>query len=58
MDPKTKRARVVIGSSVAALVAIAAVWWWNGAEMEDSWLYLTSAVVVVLGMWSAYPKNK
>lgn len=49
---------VVIVGTLVVLAILAAVWWVNGAELEDSWLYLSSAVVVVLGMWSAYPKKK
>ena len=37
---------------------LALVWWMNGCESEDSWLYYTSFMAVIWSGWEAIPREK
>lgn len=51
-------ARVVIPISLLATAVICFIWWMNGAELEDAWLYAFSIIIVLLPAVDAYFKSK
>jgi hypothetical protein len=43
---------------LAALAVLALAWWANGAEREDSWLYVSSGIVALSGALASWPWRK
>lgn len=57
MIPILKKHAVTI-ISLVAIVVICIVWWVNGAQLEDAWLYVSSIVVVIIPAFEVYLKKK
>ncbi len=43
--------------SVIATALLAAIWWVNGAEREDAWLYIAAILIVLSGIWATSSKK-
>ncbi len=43
--------------SAAATVVICLVWWMNGSELEDAWLYAFGIFIVLMPAVEAYFKK-
>jgi hypothetical protein len=57
MTPTTSK-YLATAICLAALVVLALAWWANGAEREDAWLCVSSAVIAVSGALAAWPWRK
>ncbi len=49
---------LVTGISVVTIIILCVVWWLNGAEMEDAWIYAFGIFIVVVPTIEAYFKQK
>jgi len=48
--------RIVLAINIVALAILGYVWWANGRE--DTWFYVTAAIIVLTSLLSAKPRKK
>jgi hypothetical protein len=58
MTPTFKKYGLLIFGTILPITLLVIVWFVNGAEMEDAWLYLASIGVVLSSTVGAYSQNK
>lgn len=54
---KSTPRKIVYLIMALTVFALVAVWWMNGAELEDAWLYLAGIAVVIVGIPMSRPKD-
>ena len=53
----TSAKRLVNIISVATILILCFVWWINGAELEDAWLYIVGIAIVLIPAFENYFKK-
>lgn len=48
--------KIVVAINIAVLAFLFAAWWANGKD--DTWLYITCAIISLSGLISAIPRKK
>ena len=49
---------MTLGVPAIAIVILAIVWWVNGSDLEDAWLYAFSAIIILIPAVDTHLKDK